>query len=202
MTGAPFDLADRATSATTRSLARLQKWIQEDQASFFSTVVGDPRSTMPEIAEAIRRYNDVLRGRSGLAPSTLKSLRVSLIQRFLTEQLDYINVAKEVVRITDFHDLLDRIIMTSGCHGKLGGKAAGLLLAKWILEQPEAQDSGLGEVKTPAHLVHRLGRGHGLHQAERPRRRDGPEVQGHHPGPARVPQHDPAVQEQHLSRPR
>ena len=34
-------------------LTRLRKWLQEDKASFFSTVVGDPRSTMPEIAEAM-----------------------------------------------------------------------------------------------------------------------------------------------------
>ncbi len=104
---------------------------------------------MPEIADAVRRYNDVLRGRSGLPLSTLKSLRVSLIQRFLTEQLDYINVAKEVVRITDFHDLLDHVIMTTDSHGKLGGKAAGLLLARWILQQPEVADRGIGVVKTP-----------------------------------------------------
>jgi len=148
MEGRPFDLAARYLG-DEEILTRLHKWLQEDKASFFSTVVGDPRSTMPQIAEAIRRYNDVLRGRSGLAMSTLKSLRVSLIQRFLTEQLDYITVAKEVVRITDFHDLLDRIIMTSGCMGKLGGKAAGMLLAKWILETPEAERRGLSGVKTP-----------------------------------------------------
>ncbi|MCP4574364.1 MAG: pyruvate, phosphate dikinase [bacterium] len=148
MEGRPFELADRFLG-DDEILTRLRKWLQEDKASFFSTVVGDPRSTMPEIAEAIRRYNDVLRGRSGLAPSTLKSLRVSLIQRFLTEQLDYITVGKEVVRITDFHDLLDRIIMTGGCMGKLGGKAAGMLLAKWILETPEAERRGLAGVKTP-----------------------------------------------------
>ena len=147
-TGAPFELATRYLG-DEEILGRLQKWIQEDYSSFFSIVVGDPRSTLPEIADAIRRYNDVLLGRSGLAQSTLKSLRVSLIQRFLTEQLDYINVAKEVVRITDFHDLLDRIIMTSGSYGKLGGKAAGMLLAKWILETPEARHSGLAQVRTP-----------------------------------------------------
>ncbi len=154
MTGAPFDLAARYLPDEEIS-ERLQRWLKEDEASFFGTVVADPRSTMPEIAEAIRRYNDVLRGRSGLAPSTLKSLRVSLIQRFLSEQLDYINVAKEVARITDFHDLLDRVIMTRGCYGKLGGKAAGLLLAGWILEQPEARELGVGEVKTPRtwHIV-------------------------------------------------
>ena len=148
MVGAPFELATEYLGGD-EILERLRKWVVEDKASFFSTVVGDPRSTMPEIADAIRRYNDVLRGRSGLAPSTLKSLRVSLIQRFLTEQLDYITVAKEVVRITDFHDLLDQIIMTRGSMGKLGGKAAGLLLARWILETPAAAEAGLDQVKTP-----------------------------------------------------
>jgi pyruvate, water dikinase len=148
MSGAPFELAARYLPDDEIS-ERLQRWLKEDEASFFGTVVADPRSTMPEIAEAIRRYNDVLRGRSGLAPSTLKSLRVSLIQRFLTEQLDYINVAKEVARITDFHGLLDRIIMTRGCYGKLGGKASGLLLAGWILEQPEARELGVGDIRTP-----------------------------------------------------
>ncbi len=146
--GAPFDLAARYLG-DEEILGRIRKWLQDDKASFFSTVVGDPRSTLPEIGDAIRRYHDVLLGRSGLAQSTLKSLRVSLIQRFLTEQLDYINVAKEVVRITDFHDLLDRIIMTSGSYGKLGGKAAGMLLAKWILETPEARKRGLAQVRTP-----------------------------------------------------
>jgi pyruvate,water dikinase len=148
MTGAPFELACEFLG-DDEITERVHKWIKEDQASFFGTVVGDPRRTMPEIADAVRRYNDVLRGRSGLTVSTLKSLRVSLIQRFLTEQLDYINVAKEVVRITDFHDLLDQMIMTTGSHGKLGGKAAGLLLAHWILNHPDVTELGLSEVKMP-----------------------------------------------------
>ncbi len=148
MTGAPFELAAEFLG-DEEITERVHKWIKEGQASFFGTVVGDPRSTMPEIAAAIRRYNDVLRGRSGLATSTLKSLRVSLIQRFLTEQLDYINVAKEVVRITDFHVLLDHMIMTTGSHGKLGGKAAGLLLAHWILQETDVAERGIGEVKMP-----------------------------------------------------
>jgi pyruvate,water dikinase len=148
MSGAPFELAAEFLG-DDEILSRIHKWQMEDKARFFSTVVGDSRSTMPEIAEAIRRYDSVLRGRSGLALSTLKSLRVSLIQRFLTEQLDYINVAKEVVRILDFSNLLDRITLTDGCMGKLGGKAAGLLLAKWILEQPDLEDMGFEDVKTP-----------------------------------------------------
>lgn len=149
MQGGPFQLASQYLG-DDEILTRLRKWTAEEKASFFGGVVGDPRSTMPQIAEAIRRYNDVLLGRSGLAHSNLKSLRVSLVQRFLTEQLDFINVAKEVVRITDFIDIIDRITMTEGCHGKLGGKASGLALAEWILAQPDVQDDGFSsDVKTP-----------------------------------------------------
>ncbi|MFT5316266.1 MAG: pyruvate,water dikinase, partial [Candidatus Krumholzibacteriia bacterium] len=147
-TGAPFELA--ATFLGDDEIGeRLNKWVKEEQASFFSNVVGDPRSTMPEIADVIRKYHELLLGRSGLNPSTIKSLRVSLIQRFLTEQLDYINIAKEVVKITDFHAILDQIIMPTGSYGKLGGKAAGLLLARWILEQPEVAKLGLEGIRIP-----------------------------------------------------
>lgn len=149
MQGGPFSLASQYLG-DEEILTRLRKWTAEEKASFFGGVVGDPRSTMPEIADAIRRYNDVLLGRSGLAQSNLKSLRVSLIQRFLTGQLDFINVAKEVVRITDFIDIVDRITMTKGCYGKLGGKASGLALAEWILAQPHVQEDGFSsDVKTP-----------------------------------------------------
>jgi predicted nucleotidyltransferase len=148
MSGAPFEMAAEFLGDEEIS-QRLHKWDKEEQAGFFSTVVGDPRSTMPEIAAAIRRYDDLLRGRSGLSQSMLKSLRVSLIQRFLTEQLDYITVAKEVVRITDFHAILDHLIMPANSHGKLGGKAAGLLLARWVLEQPEVAQLDLGQIRIP-----------------------------------------------------
>ena len=148
MSGAPFEMAAEFLGDEEID-ERLGKWIKEEQAGFFSTVVGDPRSTMPEIADALRQYHQLLLGRSGLNISTLKSLRVSLIQRFLTEQLDYINIAKEVVRITDFHAILEHLIMPAGSHGKLGGKAAGLLLARWIIEQPELADLGLDRIKIP-----------------------------------------------------
>ncbi len=148
LSGAPFELAAEYLGDEEID-QRIHKWLKEEKAAFFSTVVGDPRSTMPEIAEAVRSYHEILLGRSGLNLSTLKSLRVSLIQRFLTEQLDFITVAKEVVRITDFHAVLDHLIMPAGSHGKLGGKAAGLLLARWILEQPAVAELGLGKIRIP-----------------------------------------------------
>ena len=149
MQGGPFELANEYLG-DDEIFTRIQKWVSEEKASFFGGVVGDSRATMPEIADAIRRYHDVLLGRSGLSNSSLKSLRVSLIQRFLTEQLDFITVAKEVVRITDFMDIINRITMTTGCHGKLGGKASGLALADWIISQPDVVANGFSsQVKIP-----------------------------------------------------
>ncbi|MBU1074031.1 nucleotidyltransferase domain-containing protein [bacterium] len=148
LSGAIFDLAAEHLD-DEEIKTQILYWISEEKASFFSAVVGDPRSSMPEIVDAIRLYDDVLRGRSGLALSTLQSLRVSLVRRFLTDQLEIINMAKEVVRITDFIELVDRIIMPSGSYGKLGGKAAGLLMARWILEKSSIDAQGNNWVKTP-----------------------------------------------------
>ena len=53
------------------------------------------------------------------------------------------------MRITDFNAILDHLIIPAGSHGKLGGKAAGLLLARWILEQPEVAKLDLGEIRIP-----------------------------------------------------
>ena len=71
---------------------------------------------------------------------TQKGLRVSLIRRFFSESLDFINVAKNFIDVKDFYDLLGKVIFPPGCHGKLGGKSAGLFLAKKIIDKaPEAQ---------------------------------------------------------------
>ncbi len=148
LSGRPFELAARHLSDED-ILARVQKWMQEDKASFFIKVLNNPRSSLPEIADALRRYHHVVTDVSYLPLSTLRSTRVSLTQRFLTEQLDFARIAKEYVRVQDFVDLLDRIIMPGDSHGKLGGKGAGLLLARWILEQDRDPAHPVGEIKVP-----------------------------------------------------
>ena len=93
---------------------------------------------------------------SELSLSTQKGLRVSLIRRFFSESLDFINVAKNFIEVKDFYDLLGKIIFPPRCHGKLGGKSAGLFLAKKIIDKaPDAQlASARGEGAED--LVHHL----------------------------------------------
>lgn len=119
--------------------ACIHKWIRQDRASFLVNVVEDPHTSLASVADAIRRSLQAAKGEIELSPSVLKGLRVSLIHRFLTGQLEFINVAKNYVEIEDFHHLSQRLIYPGGGHGKLGGKAAGLFLARQIVQRHGAE---------------------------------------------------------------
>lgn len=68
----------------------------------------------------------------------LQELRVVLLKSLISDQLAFIRIAKQWFTIADFKYVLDHRIGT----GKVGGKAAGLLLAHKILQQtaPEIAD--------------------------------------------------------------
>ena len=144
----PFELAAKHLSSE-EMLTRVQRWMQEDKASFFMNTLHNPRSSLPEIADAIRRFHHFVSDGAGLPQSTRKSLRVSLCQRLLTEQLDFVRTAKEYVRIADFIALVDRMILPAGSHGKLGGKSAGLVLAHSVLAHIHDEQRPVGEIKVP-----------------------------------------------------
>ncbi|MBN2171734.1 MAG: nucleotidyltransferase domain-containing protein [Candidatus Krumholzibacteriota bacterium] len=144
----PFELASRYISGE-EIFSRVQRWMQEDKASYFMRVLNSHKSSMPEISDAIRRFHQVVADGSELPPSTLKSLRVSLTQRLLTEQLDFVRVAKDYMDTRDFLELLDKVIMPPESHGKLGGKSAGLLLANQILQRDQSAERPTGEVRVP-----------------------------------------------------
>ena len=148
LTDGPFELASRYLS-DAEILSRVQNWMQEDKASTFLRVLNNPRSPLPEIVDALRRFQYGIRDKSVLRPSTLKTLRVSLTQRLLTEQIDFVRVAKEHVEIEDFADLTGRMIIPAGSHGRLGGKSAGMILAQKIVERAQNPDRPVGEVRVP-----------------------------------------------------
>ena len=144
----PFELASRHLS-DAEIISRVQNWMQEDKASSFLRVLNNPRSPLPEIVDAMRRFQHGIPDKTVLRPSTLKTLRVSLTQRLLTEQIDFVRVAKEHVEIEDFADLAGRMILPAGSHGRLGGKSAGLLLAQKILQRVPTPDRSVGEIRVP-----------------------------------------------------
>ncbi|MCK6486421.1 MAG: nucleotidyltransferase domain-containing protein [Phycisphaerae bacterium] len=130
-------------------VACIHQWIKHDRAAFLVDSLEHERTSLTDIADAIVRYLRATRGEVELLAPTLKGLRVSLIRRVLTDQLEYINIAKTHLEISDFQELLGRTIFPPDSHGRLGGKAAGLLLARRIIEKHAAGGGPLADVRTP-----------------------------------------------------
>jgi hypothetical protein len=124
-------------------------WIKEEKSSFLVRALEQLDTPLGEIIEAIERFRHTDIDETDLSLSIQKGLRVSLIRRFFSESLEFINVAKNVVFIKDFYDLLGKIIFPPRCHGKLGGKSAGLFLAKKMIDEHAPSDSVLRQIKLP-----------------------------------------------------
>ncbi|MCP4546526.1 MAG: pyruvate, phosphate dikinase [bacterium] len=144
----PFEIAaDNLNSETFFDL--MQKWMQEDKAAFFIKILANPRSSINEISDAIRRYRHIIRDSAGLPAPIIRGLRVNLIKRFLNEQLDFLKIAKNYIRIIDVEEMLSQMVLAPSSYGKLGGKSAGLILATRILQENSGPDCPIDEVRIP-----------------------------------------------------
>jgi hypothetical protein len=91
----------------------------------------------PEFAPSERIINHALAiertppEQRGALEYHLTKLKVAIIRKIISDQLSYINIAKKWFTIQDLADIHNRRIG----YGKIGGKAAGLLLAERILKQ-------------------------------------------------------------------
>jgi pyruvate,water dikinase len=129
-------------------LASLQRWIQEDRLSFLVDMASQ-NLPLADVKDAIRRYRIIAQDGIELPPASRRNIQVSLIRRFLSEQLAYINLAKDFIELDDFDSILPRVVATPGCCGKLGGKAAGLILASRILDRSQLGVEGAYPIRTP-----------------------------------------------------
>ncbi len=142
-----FHIAERNLSAED-ILSRIQKWVREEKLGFLAHVVNRNLS-LSDIADALRRFHYAgARDADNESPS-MKGIRVSLIRRFLSDQLDYINIAKNYVVVDDFYELSQRLIYSTESHGKLGGKSAGMFLASQIIKKHFEAGEDLATVKIP-----------------------------------------------------
>ncbi len=145
--GAVFKIA--ADHLSEDEIFRLiQKWIQEDKLSFLVQVVNRNLS-LSDVADAIRRYHHLAEQEPEIQSPNTRGIEVSLIRRFLSDQLQYISVAQDFIEIRDFYYLLNHVVFTAESHGKLGGKSAGLYLASQILKKKEAEEPLLKGVRIP-----------------------------------------------------
>ncbi|HSW39418.1 MAG TPA: PEP/pyruvate-binding domain-containing protein, partial [Acidobacteriota bacterium] len=130
-------------------LSFIQKWIKEDRSGFLIKVLENPGSSLVEISAAIERYGHLIPQGVELSSLRERAFRVSLIQRVLSDDPSFVQIAKKFISVNDFRVLLDRTICSGGSHGKLGGKGAGLFVASKILADNTSNSALLKKIKTP-----------------------------------------------------
>ncbi len=127
----------------------VQKYLQENRASFLVRTLINLNSTLTDISDAIRRFHHLSLDTIELPESTRKGVKVAMARRFLSDQLDFIQIAKHYVEIKDFIQLIPRLIHPVNSHGKLGGKGAGMYLAWKMIQRAIDEFPEYAEVKLP-----------------------------------------------------
>ncbi len=109
----------------------------------------DPNTPLDTLRDKIHEFLDFAPGEAVAPPEDVIGTRAALVRRFLTDQLDFISVAKRYIRVLDFGEVLDHILPTDGRSGRLGGKSAGLILAHSILQEARREGRFEGEYRVP-----------------------------------------------------
>lgn len=130
-------------------LGLLEAWINEEKLGDLAYVLERQGSSLGEIAESLARFEKSALVESDLSPAAQAMLRVPLLRRYLTDQPNYVRIAKNFVTVRDFFDLSQRLIHPRESHGKLGGKGAGVFLARKIVERASQEHPILQNVKVP-----------------------------------------------------
>ncbi len=143
-----FNIASREVSSDeiTRMISL---WVKHEQARFLAMTAEKRDVSLGEIAEAVTRFTLMPDAQKSLSPEERIGVRVALIRRFFSEDLDYINTTKNYVTVFDFAPVLSRTIGPSTGNGKLGGKAAGLFRAEKILMAAKKDNIALRNLAIP-----------------------------------------------------
>jgi pyruvate,water dikinase len=146
--GEAFQIAARHLPSE-EILSCIQKWIKDDKSGFLVEAVENQGTSVSEIVQALGRFHNFSLHDQELSRTIQVELRVSLCRRFLTDNLEFINIAKEYIDVGDFYDLARHIICPPRSHGRIGGKGAGLFLATHIVRRSPEFAAALGEIRTP-----------------------------------------------------
>ncbi len=85
------------------------------------------------LADKVREFSNIPFIKP-LPKEEVMGLRVSLLRHFISDQLEYIRIAKHYLTVRDMAPLVDHTLGSAAGHGRVGGKAAGMLLGHKILQ--------------------------------------------------------------------
>ncbi|HRW13039.1 MAG TPA: PEP/pyruvate-binding domain-containing protein [Syntrophomonas sp.] len=143
-----FRIAEQHLSDDEISI-RLKQWIEEEKAFPLIKAVDRIDVSVREIVKLLNRYKNSYGDTNRPDFPMERWLVVALIQRFLSEKLDFINIARQHLEIIDFYAIVNQLIFPEGSHGKIGGKGTGLFLAEQVLAKAQEENPLLKSVKVP-----------------------------------------------------
>jgi hypothetical protein len=124
----PYDLFEQIVRET---LSERRAWDSELRVSFNPELA--PQNMLFEQAMAIEKMPP---GERKQQEARLQEIKVVLIRTLISDQLAYVKIAKDWFTISDLNHIRQRKIG----QGKIGGKAAGMLLAARILNEVGDED--------------------------------------------------------------
>jgi len=104
--------------AKNRQLARLLHW---------------ENASSREIFKLLEEFCLIPQGDMFIPEAEAVGVRVALINHFISNQLPYVGIAKKHITIRDVYYILQRTVWNPDRPGRIGGKAAGMVLAHRIL---------------------------------------------------------------------
>ncbi len=126
-----YYFATHLTPAEIESYINLAR--KRDKAQTLSKLVNQDQATSLQIFSALEEFCEIPKGEVYISREEAEGIRVALITRFISSQLPFISLSKNHITIRDFYDLLKHTLWSRKRPGKLGGKAAGMILAHKIL---------------------------------------------------------------------
>jgi hypothetical protein len=123
--------------ATHLSPTEIENYInlarKKDKAMTLSKIVNQDQASSLKIFNVLREFCEIPKGEVYISREEAEGIRVALISRFISSQLPFISLAKNHITIRDVDSLLEHTRWSRKRPGKLGGKAAGMILAHKIL---------------------------------------------------------------------
>ncbi len=142
--------ADSFTAGELDAVVLLTRKRREaENLNLFANDAGLP---VNELAEKVAEYCELPGRWVRLPKAEAFGLRVTLLRRVISEQLDFLGVAKHHMTVRDANRILTNSVGTEGGSGRVGGKAAGMVLAAAILRDAAAAGHEEWPFRTPESL--------------------------------------------------
>ncbi|MBI4773432.1 MAG: hypothetical protein HY788_04490 [Deltaproteobacteria bacterium] len=114
---------------------------KRDRFRHLNTILNTEDATSAAIHQALKEFCVIPEGHLFIPPNEAEVVRVALISRFISGQLPFVGIAKKHLTTRDIYDVVEHSVWNESLSGKVGGKAAGMLLAyRVILPRFEAGD--------------------------------------------------------------